>query len=184
MNTSPPDALDARLIPCAIKHTLIFRRWAELSIGGSFVLLNDHRPEPLRRQFEQLVPGCFEWSEVEPNPDGFAVRLTRLRPDPSGFNPNSIAGCGIAPAGAEDNDGSVLVRLQIDYRDLPVQEARGRCLRIACGLSEGTELQADLPAPDPELDHALTAANLTFRGGMIPDRSAGWRYAITRAPVD
>lgn len=177
MNSSTPAVLDARLIPCSGKHELIFLRWAALEIGENFVLLNDHRPEPLRRQFEQLVPDCFEWCEIEPPVGAFAVRLTRLRPDPAGLDLRRVSGCGLRPAPADDDD-PILVQLQFDYRGLAPELARATLLRFATNLPEGTELLAVLPQPDPELDHGLTALNRAFRGEALPAASPGWRYSI------
>lgn len=170
--------LDARLTPCSRKHEQIFHRWAALPVGGSFVLLNDHRPEPLRRQFEQLVPDCFEWREIEPPPNAFAVRLTRLRPDPADFDPRRVSGCGLRPAPAPAGDNPILVQLQFDYRGLSPELARATLLRFATDLPEGTELLAVLPQPDPELDHGLSALNRAFRGEALPAASPGWRYSI------
>lgn len=175
---SPPTTFDARLIPCSLKHAMIFRRWASLRIGESFVLLNDHRPEPLRRQFEQFMPDCFEWSEIEPPPDAFAVRLTRLRPDPAGFDPGLVNGCGLTPSNDADDDASILVQLQFDYRDQPSDEARERLLRVAARLPEEAALLADFAMPDPELDRRLTVLKLAFRGEARPKTSPGWRYTI------
>ncbi len=174
MNDLLSDVLDARALPCAGKHPLIFQRWAKLRVGESFVLLNDHRPEPLRRQFEQLVPNCCDWREIEPPRGGFAVRLTRLRVDPIGFDPAQAGGCGPLSPAAGDED--LLLSLQLDYRELPVHEARERVRLLAHGLPEGAALQADLPAPDPELDAALTALGLTFQSTAL--EPAGWRCTI------
>lgn len=179
MNDLPPDVLDARALPCAGKHSLIFRHWARLRVGESFVLLNDHRPEPLRRQFEQLVPGCCDWREIEPPSGAFAVRLTRLRADPAGFDPAQAGGCG-PPARSGENDG-LLLSLQLDYRELSADEARERVRSLARGLPEGAALQADLPAPDPELDAALTALGLSFQGAALSP--AGWRCTIRHPAV-
>jgi uncharacterized protein (DUF2249 family) len=174
--------LDARLIPCSGKHEQIFHRWAALMVGESFVLLNDHRPEPLRRQFEQFVPGCFEWAAVPPPPGGFAVRLTRLRPDPAGFDASLVNGCGSlgARSGATTvaADEDILVRIHLDFRECPVGEAHDRVLRLAQGLADGAELLADLPSPDSDLDRALTTLGRTFHGAALPGSVPGWRYAV------
>lgn len=180
MSDASPDVLDARRLPCAGKHPLIFRRWAELAVGESFVLLNDHQPEPLRRQFESFVPGCYEWSESPPPPGAFAVHLTRLRPDPAGFDPAQTGGCGLP---AVEGDEGVFVRLQLDYRELPPAAARSRARHLAGGLAEGAELQLDLAGPDPGLDDALTALGMTFRGNALPAASPGWRYLIRHPDV-
>lgn len=173
---APAEVLDARALPCAGKHALIFRRWAGLGIGGSFVLLNDHRPEPLRRQFERLVPDCFAWEEI-PAAGAWAVRLTRLRPDPAGFDPAQAAGCGPPPAGGDGDDG-LFVRLQLDYRSLDPVVARGRLRQLAGDLAGGVALEVALVAPDPGLEEALTARGLTYSGGRVADDRGGWRYAI------
>jgi uncharacterized protein (DUF2249 family) len=180
----PPAAgevLDVRALPCAGKHPLIFRRWAQLGIGRSFVLVNDHRPEPLRQQFERLVPDCCDWCEIPPPPGAFAVRLTRLRPDPAGFDPQQAAGCG-GPSDAAEPD--VLLRLQLDYRALPAPAVREILRHLAPGLADAVALDVDVPAPDPDLDDVLTALGLTFRGAALSG-AAGWRYSIRRpvAPV-
>lgn len=182
MNPISASVLDARQLPCSGKHEQIFHRWAMLAVGESFVLLNDHRPEPLRRQFEQFVPGCFEWAEVPPPHGGFAVRLTRLRLDPAGFDAGLVNGCGSLGTRSGDTavvaDDDILVRLHLDFRECPVDEAHDRILRLAQGIAEGTELLADLPSPDPYLDRALTAMGRTFHGAVLPGSAPGWRYAV------
>lgn len=176
------DVLDVRALPCADKHPLIFRRWARLGIGESFLLVNDHRPEPLRHQFERLVPGCCDWCEIPPPPGAFAVRLTRLRADPPGFHPQQAAGCG-GPAGPEAAaPGDILLRIQLDYRALPAPAVRELLRHLAPGLADAVTLEVDVGAPDPDLDEVLTALGLTFGGAALPGE-AGWRYAIRR-PAD
>lgn len=186
MDSLSPAVLDARLIPCSGKHALIFRQWAQLAVGESFVLLNDHRPDPLRRQFEQVVPGCFEWTEIPPPPGAFAVRLTRVQPDPTGFDASMMSGCGPMSERSSDTvgfsenaaDDGIFVRLHLDFRDYSADEARERILNLAQGLREGTELLADLRLPDPSLDQSLTLLARIFRGAAIPGPMPGWRYAI------
>lgn len=179
MSPDTDDVLDVRALPCAGKHPLIFERWARLGVGRSFVLVNDHRPEPLRHQFERLVPGCCDWCEVPPPPGAFAVRLTRLRPDPAGFHPQQAAGCGAAAGSGAPADPDILMRLQLDYRALPAPAVRELLRHLAPGLADAVELEVDVTAPDPDLDAVLTSLGLTFRGTALPE-AAGWRYAIRR----
>lgn len=182
---SPPSAvLDARMIPCSGKHSLILRRWTELAVGESFVLLNDHRPEPLRRQFEQLVPDCFEWEEIESPVGAFAVRLTRLRLDPADFDARRVNGCGLRPVPAPAGGNPILVQLQFDYRGLSPEQARATVLRFATDLPEGAELLVALTHPDPDLDQRLTTLNREFRGEALPATSPGWRYCIRHPDWD
>lgn len=183
MIASAPEVLDVRALPCSGKHPLIFQRWAQLPVGGSLVLLNDHRPAPLQQQFERLVPGCFEWDEI-PAPSGaFAVRLTRLRPDPAGFDPAHPGGCGGPPRETERTDRDLLMRLQLDFRPLPPATARARVLAVARGLADGVVLEVELAAPDPGLDEGLTTLGLTFHGRAAAAGPAGWHYAIRRPAV-
>lgn len=183
---SPTETLDVRLVPCAGKHELIFHRWTELAVGAALLLINDHRPEPLRRQFEQMLGGCYVWEEIESPADGFAVKLTRLRPDPVGFDPTRIGGCGLlaggrdglSAGGEEVFDDSILVVLQRDYRELTPTEARERVLRLAARLPAETALWVDLNGPDSTLDAALTELGRRFRGSALTGATPGWRYAI------
>lgn len=178
MSSSKTAVLDARLIPCSGKHELIFRRWSTLAVGESFTLLNDHRPEPLRQQFAQHVPGCFAWRETESPSGGFAVTLTRLQPDPVDFDPTVVNGCGGSSSIGQNTDRSILVKLHFDSRNLSMSEARERVLRVTTKLPEGAELLVDLAEPDPELDRRLASMNRTFHGEALPSADAGWRYTI------
>lgn len=83
--TIPPSApvpFDARRVPCRVKHAQIFQRWAELPVGGHFVLINDHDPVPLYYQFQALFPEAFDWEYLADGPTEFQIRITRLRATP------------------------------------------------------------------------------------------------------
>jgi uncharacterized protein (DUF2249 family) len=71
--------LDVRLIPCSIKHGLIFRIWHALPVGDHFILLNDHDPVPLRYQFAAEFPEAFTWEHLERGPEEFRVKITKTR---------------------------------------------------------------------------------------------------------
>jgi uncharacterized protein (DUF2249 family) len=73
---------DVRRIPCRAKHAQIFQRWAELPVGGHFVLVNDHDPVPLYYQFEALFRGAFTWEYLVDGPTEFHVKITRLKSSP------------------------------------------------------------------------------------------------------
>ena len=77
------ELLDARDIPCSRKHPMILERAHDLPVGSSFVLVNDHAPEPLRYQFEALFPRCFQWDYLVAEDDFAAVRITRATPTPA-----------------------------------------------------------------------------------------------------
>ena len=79
--------LDVRPIPCRQKHALIFQRWAELPVGGHFVLVNDHDPVPLYYQFAGQFPEAFAWEYLVGGPDEFNVKITRLKATTPGAAP-------------------------------------------------------------------------------------------------
>lgn len=71
------DILDVRAIPHGQRHPRIFRRYARLAAGESFVLVNNHDPKPLRREFAATHPGGFTWDYVESGPDQWCIRIGR-----------------------------------------------------------------------------------------------------------
>jgi uncharacterized protein (DUF2249 family) len=77
---APDQVMDLRSVPCSIKHPLILKTWRELPVGDHFVLLNDHDPVPLRRQFEAEFTDTFAWDYLERGPEAFRVKLTKLKP--------------------------------------------------------------------------------------------------------
>jgi uncharacterized protein (DUF2249 family) len=75
--TNEAMTLDVRVIPPREKHPTIFRTFDRLPEGGSFVLVNDHDPFPLRYQFEAERPGGFTWDYLEQGPTVWRVRIGR-----------------------------------------------------------------------------------------------------------
>lgn len=72
-----PDVLDVRPIPHGQRHPRIFRRYARLSPGESFVLVNNHDPKPLRREFSATHPDEFTWEYLESGPELWRIRIGR-----------------------------------------------------------------------------------------------------------
>ncbi|RYV53018.1 DUF2249 domain-containing protein [Pengzhenrongella frigida] len=77
LGADEPDQLDVRSLPHGGRHEIIFARLDELLPGGSFVILNDHDPKPLRYQTEALWPGRFTWTYLETGPLEWRVEITR-----------------------------------------------------------------------------------------------------------
>lgn len=75
-----PDVLDVRPIPHGQRHPRIFRRYARLSHGESFVLVNNHDPKPLRREFSATHPDEFTWEYLESGPALWRIRIGRSAP--------------------------------------------------------------------------------------------------------
>ncbi|HEX5439937.1 MAG TPA: DUF2249 domain-containing protein [Ktedonobacterales bacterium] len=75
---TPPaeaDALEVRHLPPAQRHQVIFDRFNALSVGGSFVLVNDHDPKPLYYQLVAEYQGQLLWEYLEAGPEVWRVRL-------------------------------------------------------------------------------------------------------------
>ncbi|MEV7690645.1 DUF2249 domain-containing protein [Streptomyces bungoensis] len=70
--------VDVREIPHGRRHPRIFTRFARLTPGESFTLINNHDPKPLHREFEATHPGAYTWEYVESGPDRWQIRIGRL----------------------------------------------------------------------------------------------------------
>lgn len=176
MGVPPKDIFDVRHVSCTHKHARIFERWAGLQVGDSFVLVNDHRPDPLRAQFTQTVPGCFAWTELAAREGFAAVRIERLRADPSGFNAQEVRGCGVAPTTVPD-DG-VFARIEIDVREDSPAEAGARVLRLAGSMPPWVELVAVLAERSPLLLRQLDLVGMTVRE---ESGAGGWTCRVRAA---
>ena len=69
--------LDIRTVPPGERRSLVFEAFDQLAVDGSFVLVNDHDPVPLYRQFLAQRQGTFEWVHHEKGPVLWQVRITR-----------------------------------------------------------------------------------------------------------
>lgn len=72
------EELDLREIPRPQRHSLIFAKFDALPGGSSLLLLNDHDPIPLGRQFETVRPGQASWEYIERGPALFRIRIQRI----------------------------------------------------------------------------------------------------------
>lgn len=72
---SETDTLDVRTIAPRDKHPAIFKAYASLATGESFVLLNDHDPKPLRYQFEAEHADQYTWEYLEEGPVVWRVAI-------------------------------------------------------------------------------------------------------------
>lgn len=70
--------LDLRETPRPERHPLVFAAFDRLAVGESFVIVNDHDPQPLRMQIEQMREGEMGWEYVERGPETFHIRVTRV----------------------------------------------------------------------------------------------------------
>lgn len=72
-----PEVLDVRPIQHGQRHPRIFGRYARLAAGEAFVLVNNHDPKPLRREFAATYPGEFTWDYLESGPEQWRIRIGR-----------------------------------------------------------------------------------------------------------
>jgi uncharacterized protein (DUF2249 family) len=68
----------ARTIPSHVKVPATAMA-AAAAPGEAFTLVNNHDPEPLRREFEATHPGAFTWDYLESGPGQWQVRTGRTQ---------------------------------------------------------------------------------------------------------
>lgn len=70
-------ALDARVIPHAIRHASIFGAIGGLAPGGQMDLIAPHDPLPLLRQLAEREGEAVSYEYVESGPEAWRLRFTR-----------------------------------------------------------------------------------------------------------
>jgi uncharacterized protein (DUF2249 family)/quercetin dioxygenase-like cupin family protein len=79
--------IDLCLMARAERHPHVFAAFDRLAVGESFIIFNDHDPQPLRMQIEQMRQGEMNWEYIERGPDTFRIRLTRVAPPAGNVGP-------------------------------------------------------------------------------------------------
>ena len=74
--------LDVRQLRKPEKHPTIFATYAELPVGGSFVLVNNHDPKHLHEEFEADHSGSYRWEYLEKGPTVWRIRIGKLTSTP------------------------------------------------------------------------------------------------------
>jgi uncharacterized protein (DUF2249 family)/quercetin dioxygenase-like cupin family protein len=105
--------LDVRQLPKPEKHPTIFTTYAGLSVGDSFVLVNNHDPKHLHDEFEADHAGSYGWEYVEKGPRVWRIRITKLTATPLPRILTNTAGVISDP----DATGAVW-KLEVRERDL------------------------------------------------------------------
>jgi len=70
-------SIDVRNVVPRERHTLVYDTFTALKPGNAFVLISDHDPRPLHRQFETKHTGQFSWDYLEQGPEVWRVRIAR-----------------------------------------------------------------------------------------------------------
>jgi len=74
----PADSsLDVRQVVPRERHPLVFNTFDGLKPGEGFILIADHDPRPLRRQFETRCAERVSWDYLEQGPEVWRVRIGR-----------------------------------------------------------------------------------------------------------
>jgi uncharacterized protein (DUF2249 family) len=76
-----PTVIDVRRIARGGRHPRVFARYARLAPGEAFILVNNHDPKPLRREFEAIHAGAFSWDYLQTGPEEWRVRIGRVAAD-------------------------------------------------------------------------------------------------------
>jgi uncharacterized protein (DUF2249 family)/quercetin dioxygenase-like cupin family protein len=72
--------LDLRQTPRERRHSTVFYAFDNLALGESFLLVNDHDPQPLHAQLEELRPGELTWDYELQGPYEFRIKVSRVAP--------------------------------------------------------------------------------------------------------
>lgn len=73
-----PAVIDVRRIARGGRHPRVLAHYARLAPGEAFVLVNNHDPKPLRREFEAIHSGAFTWEYLQAGPEEWRVRIGRV----------------------------------------------------------------------------------------------------------
>lgn len=108
--------LDVRGMRKPDKHPTIFKTYAELSVGGAFVLINDHDPKHLREEFEADHAGSFGWEYLNQEMRDWRIKISKLAstPLPRVLVDTSTIAADSAPAGL----AGAVWKLEARERDL------------------------------------------------------------------
>lgn len=69
------DVLDMRSIVPAQRHAMACVMYGQLEPGTSMVFVNDHDPQPLRRQLDNEYPQQVSWTYLEKGPEVWRVEV-------------------------------------------------------------------------------------------------------------
>lgn len=81
-NSKTPESnsreIDVRAVLPPQRHPLVFDAYAQLAVGESLTVINDHDPQGLKDEFERELAGSFSWDPLTPVGDEYRVRITKL----------------------------------------------------------------------------------------------------------
>lgn len=108
--------LDVRPLRKPDKHPAIFATYADLPVGASFVLVNDHDPKHLREEFHADHGGSFGWEYLTRDKRNWRIRITKLTSTPL---PRILANTtALAADASEPLVSGAVWKLEVRDRDL------------------------------------------------------------------
>jgi uncharacterized protein (DUF2249 family)/quercetin dioxygenase-like cupin family protein len=147
--------LDVRQLRKPDKHPTIFATYAAMSVGESFVLVNNHDPKHLHDEFEADHAGSYGWEYLEKGPAVWRIRITKLTTTPL---PRLLTNTTDIEAVDNDSTGAVW-KLEVRDRDLDSN---------VIALAPDSGIDAHAGANVDVLIHVLSGSGrLTTEHGMI-----------------
>lgn len=166
--------LDARVLPRSEKHKTIFATFAELAAGESFVLLNDHEPEPLRLEFEREHPGSYGWEYLEKGAGRGALWRTRISRLSSTAVPWILTDTTTTGDGTEPDPAGVVWKLEVASREIDADVTS-----LSAGQDTGMHVGPEIDA----LTHVLSGGGvLTTELGTIELTAGALLWMPKRSP--
>ena len=120
-SANAPEAavLDVRGMRKPDKHPTIFRTYADLPVGGAFILVNDHDPKHLRDEFEVEYGAGYGWEYLNRQMRDWRIRISKLAGTPL---PRALVDTTTTTAADTEADATgALWKLQAGERDLDAQ---------------------------------------------------------------
>lgn len=119
VNAPEAAVLDVRGMRKPDKHPTIFRTYAELPVGGAFVLVNDHDPKHLRDEFEAEYGAGYGWEYLNRQMRDWRIRISKTAGTPL---PRVLVDTTSTTADTTEADATgSLWKLQTGERDLDAQ---------------------------------------------------------------
>lgn len=117
----PEAELDARVLPKPEKHKTIFATFDQLGAGEAFILINDHEPEPLRKEFEAEHPGSYGWEYLQRGKEFGEIWRTRISKLASTAVPWVLTNTETVGADVEADPAGVVWKLEMKNRELDAE---------------------------------------------------------------
>ena len=118
-NTESPEPnpleIDVRAVPPPQRHPMVFDAYAQLAVGETLTVINDHEPRGLREEFERELAGAFSWEPTASVDQEYRVRITKRA---STALPRVVADTTTLLTSTDPSSGGSIWQLEPGARDL------------------------------------------------------------------